>query len=63
MYLVSTMALSLELKKITFFVFAMLVAEVRGVRLREPTAARTVRLPEANPPPSEFVVVGAGAAR
>lgn len=36
MYLVSTMGLSLELKKVTFFVLALLAAEVRGVRLRVP---------------------------
>jgi O-antigen ligase len=36
MYLVTTLALSLELKKVTFFVFALLAAEVRAVRLRIP---------------------------
>jgi O-antigen ligase len=36
MYLVTTLGLSLELKKVTFLVFALLAAEVRAIRLRAP---------------------------
>ena len=63
MYLVSTMALSLELKKITFFVLALLAAEVRGVRLRVPFAPAMTSGAEENPRPAALVAVGVHASR
>lgn len=47
-YLVSTMGLSLELKKVTFFVLAILAAEVRGIRLRVPFEPERINAPQSN---------------
>ncbi len=60
MYLIATMALSLELKKVTFLVFAMLAAEVRGIRMRAPfESAPTRRFPlRRTPEPIDPAMVG-----
>jgi O-antigen ligase len=60
MYLIATMALSLELKKVTYFVLAMLAAEVRSIRMGAPfESASRRRIPlRRTPEPIDPILVG-----
>jgi O-antigen ligase len=52
MYLVTTMALSLELKKVTFLVLALLAAETRGARFETVVRLKPSKVPLVNTPTS-----------